>query len=170
MSEDPKKKKPASKPKPVPELKPQEIPSSQFAEVRASQQTSSGINPEHMKPGYAGSLSQAEYDYKLNTRLAQTRDVFGKKDEHWGASSYPGSGIRRGANQTPATTPSYLINRFRRNIGSWGSGVAHTADFEKNVNEGLREMRANNLARQTNSLGGLRAIMIQRMNQLRGGG
>ena len=46
-------------------VKPTKTPSSQFAEVRASQQTSSGINPEHMEAGYAGSLSQEEYDWKL---------------------------------------------------------------------------------------------------------
>ena len=186
MSKDPKKKKPTPKPKP----KPQKTPSSQFAEVRASQNSgTTEMRPEALRSNFAGSITQAEYDYKSSHRPAQSRDVFGRKPQHWGASRMPGAPKGGGSKLTPLpplTQPT--LKRTASSIGKAGN-------YDDNMFKGAMAMYKKNkekrrtdpvliyrrrlwdmqmakvgLTPEGNQLGGLRSIMIQRMNQLRGGG
>jgi len=203
MSEDPKKKKPAPKPKST------YTPTS-FAELRAMQNPPPAkIRPEALSRDFSGSITQAEYNKKAEiSRKAGSPTIHtapSPASDQWAKGGrLPGGGSkgRRGSGGALTPLAPYQPLPFPKLIpkGQYGTDPA-TYGLRNNMNDGLMKMHKKNndiqrqkynrlmmtpqgkyrrqlwdmkmaevgLNPQGNPLGGLRSIMIQRMNQLRGG-
>ena len=184
MSDDPKKKKPV--PKPEPKSKPQEPPSSQFAEVRAAQEKTP--QPEQKKTPKITSRVNVwgEREYapghhppKKSSGGRRGGGGGGRQDMSPLPPNHdkPKTPVKRdlrgtlGGSINPGTTKQDW-EMYRRNYSAW-QDKQQKRFFDPEYQYRRRlwdlQMAKVGLTPEGKQLGGIRASMIERMNQLRSG-
>jgi len=155
-----------------------------FAEMRLAQQQGLGIDPQGPSP--------KPKNYRpMGALVRSDSSKLSPKNQSWGPSYMPGGG---GGGRRQAMSPLPPLQKLKRFTVGKGRDQMVTAGMEETMNDNLRRMRKEQVEKNKNDpeyqyrrrlwdlqmekvgltpegrpLSGLRNIMIERMNQLRGG-